>query len=97
MNKLGLYLKKLHNHLEMLQLSHMNVTNIVGGLFSLVPGTKKALPYVKKIFREDQTRWGTSSASYCYEVWLKHLVMLWQNGMRSLPHKLAELGPGNSL
>jgi hypothetical protein len=40
---------------------------------------------------------GTNSAPYCYDVWMKHLVLLAGAGMRGIPHTLAELGPGDSL
>jgi hypothetical protein len=39
----------------------------------------------------------TNSARYCYGVWLKHLVMLHESGLRTIPTTLAELGPGMSL
>lgn len=40
---------------------------------------------------------GTTSASYCYGVWLKHLSFATDNGLPGVPRTLAELGPGDSL
>ncbi len=40
---------------------------------------------------------GTNSARYCYSVWLRHLVLLYQNGIKMHPKIVAELGPGDSL
>lgn len=40
---------------------------------------------------------GTSSARYCYSVWLRHLVMAGQQGLNTRPSSIAELGPGDSL
>lgn len=40
---------------------------------------------------------GTQSARYCYSVWLRHLVIAHQNGLKGVPQVVAELGPGDSL
>jgi len=39
---------------------------------------------------------GTISASYCYSVWLRHLIRAHEQGFE-LPRVVAELGPGDSL
>jgi SAM-dependent methyltransferase len=67
----------------------VRIRPIIKGLLTFVPGIPKILPR-KRIS-------GTYSASYCYDVWLKHLTLLWENGMRTIPNTLAELGPGDSL
>jgi len=33
----------------------------------------------------------------CYEVWLKHPTLLWENQLQAIPNTVAELGPGDSL
>jgi SAM-dependent methyltransferase len=40
---------------------------------------------------------GTISARYCYAVWLRHQVLLAENGLNPHPQVIAELGPGDSL
>jgi len=40
---------------------------------------------------------GTSSARYCYSVWLRHAVMARNAGVWNTPQRIAELGPGDSL
>jgi hypothetical protein len=40
---------------------------------------------------------GTSSARYCYSVWLRHLVMAHRAGLPTAPQTVAELGPGDSV
>jgi len=65
--------------------------NILKGLLSLVPGINHVLP------KKNKPIGGTDSAIYCYGVWLKHLTMLYESGMHSVPNTLVELGPGSSL
>ena len=67
----------------------MRVKPIAKGLLTFIPGMRRILP--------KRETGGTNSASYCYGVWLKHLTLLWENGMRSIPSTIAELGPGDSL
>lgn len=39
----------------------------------------------------------TSSARYCYSVFLRHIYVLYKNGMNKYPEIIAELGPGGSI
>ena len=59
-------------------------------MLSWLPGTQRA-------FRNARAGGATGSALYCYGVWLKHLCLAWQRGMRSMPHTVVELGPGSSV
>ena len=67
----------------------MVIKPVVKGLLTYVPGMMKILP--------KGSGGGTKSAAYCYGVWLKHITLLWENGMHSIPNTLAELGPGDSI
>ncbi|MDR1357634.1 MAG: hypothetical protein LBJ58_08200 [Tannerellaceae bacterium] len=40
---------------------------------------------------------GTISARYCYSVFMRHIVQLFNNGMKTIPLRIAEFGPGDSL
>jgi SAM-dependent methyltransferase len=40
---------------------------------------------------------GTSSARYCYSVWLRHLVRAHEANLPIQPKRIAEIGPGDSL
>ena len=39
----------------------------------------------------------TTSARYCYAVWLRHLIHARKCGLRGIPETVAELGPGGSI
>jgi hypothetical protein len=40
---------------------------------------------------------GTTSAEYCYAVWLRHMVLVHRCGLPTSPQTLVELGPGDSI
>ena len=67
----------------------MKMRPVVKGLLTFIPGMQRILP--------KGAGGDTDSAYYCYGVWLKHLTLLWENGLRSMPNTIAELGPGDSL
>ncbi len=65
----------------------------------LLYGSATMLPLINAGLRKiyyNQTG-GTSSAAYCYSVWLRHLVLACDNGMKNMPKVVAELGPGDSI
>jgi len=66
----------------------ISIKSIIKGLLSYTP--------LKRIVIRKGTG-GTDSARYCYSVWLRHLVLLYENGMKEHPKIIAELGPGDSL
>lgn len=64
-------------------------------LKSMAHGLATFVPFVKSILARGTG--GTTSARYCYSVWLRHLVMAQGTGLNTLPQVIAELGPGDSL
>lgn len=54
-------------------------------------------PAIGDLVPEKAAGGATTSATYCYGVWLKHLTMLHHHGFRGVPGTIAELGPGNSM
>jgi hypothetical protein len=61
---------------------------LAAGIVSFIPGMEKVVA---------RGTGGTNSAAYCYSVWLRHLKMAAENGLRQIPQTVAELGPGDSL
>jgi hypothetical protein len=58
-------------------------------------GLATYLPVVKRFTNRGSG--GTDSARYCYGVWLRHLVSLYNAGLGAKWPVVAELGPGDSL
>lgn len=58
---------------------------------------KGALTYVLPRWAYSRKSGGTSSARYCYSVFLRHLVLLNQEVGFQTPRIVAELGPGDSI
>src|SRR5260370_9951425 len=59
---------------------------IAKGLASKIPGV-----------RSSPKGGDAPSASYSYDVWMKHLWHLSKNGLQKVPETVVELGPGQSL
>jgi len=64
------------------------IKQTIFGIISLVPGFSQYCVAFTG---------ATSSARYCYAVWLRHLVLAKTNGLNPKPKIVAELGPGGSL
>ncbi len=67
----------------------MYIKPLAKGLISFIPGSYE-------LFAKKRTG-GTVSARYCYSVWLRHLIMAYNNGLSKRICSVAELGPGDSL
>jgi SAM-dependent methyltransferase len=64
---------------------------------TLIPGAQKLPPIRARLRKRDLGTGGTSSARYCYSIWLRHLVMAASKGLNTDPSDVAELGPGDSI
>jgi SAM-dependent methyltransferase len=70
----------------MRMLSLREQLQIAKGFASRIPGIRKS------------PKGGQApSAPYSYDIWMKHLWHLWENGLRKMPETVVELGPGQSL
>jgi SAM-dependent methyltransferase len=66
----------------------MYITPVIKGIATRIPGVKTLVA---------RKTGGTDSARYCYAVWLRHLLMAFDNGICVPPKVVAEIGPGDSL
>jgi hypothetical protein len=62
---------------------------------SLIVGIATYVPGLQRL--TGRKTGGTTSARYCYAVWLRHLSMLRQSALPTTFETMAELGPGDSL
>ena len=60
----------------------------------LLGGLKSALPFVRRC---DRGTGGTLDARYCYSVWLRHLSLMHDAGIATVPESVVEFGPGDSV
>lgn len=63
----------------------------------LFKGFIKSVPGIELIYRFNRSTGGTDNSRYCYSVWLRHLILAYQNGLNFIPENVVELGPGDSL
>jgi hypothetical protein len=63
------------------------------------PVLKGLATYIPGLYTVMSRRKTSSSgdAAYYYDLWIKHLTLLWASGMRAMPKSVAEFGPGQSL
>lgn len=59
----------------------------------IIRGIKRCLPGQYSL----KGTGGTTSARYCYSVWLRHLTILYELGVNTEPNVIAEFGPGDSI
>jgi hypothetical protein len=63
----------------------------------VVKGALTWVPPLDAWRRRHVSTGGTSSARYCYSVWLRHLVKLQRYGFQIKDARIAELGPGDTI
>ena len=65
----------------------------------IIPIVKGLLSYIPAIsrLRNPSPTGGTINSRYCYSVWMRHLIAAHKNGLQTIPHTIAEFGPGDSI
>lgn len=68
------------------------------GVIAVIKGIVTFIPGITKFIQKTSgATIGSTSARYCYSVWLRHLIIANKNGFIEHPKIVAELGPGDSL
>lgn len=76
----------------------MNIKTLLKVIAIHFPVLTGIATYIPGLFKfASKGTGGTTSARYCYSVWLRHLTMAYKNGLSTQPDAIAELGPGDSL
>ena len=74
-------------------LARWAVVPVLKGCLTLIPGVYRAVQRL----RDTSATGPLLPARYFYSVWLRHLVMAWENGLSTAPRVVAEFGPGSAL
>lgn len=69
---------------------HINNRSLVRSILSVIPGLLDRL-------KDRKIKVNSLTAKYCYSVWLRHLKLLRETGLETIPKVIAEIGPGSSL
>jgi Methyltransferase domain len=78
------------------RLSRQPARTLGGDAYLLAKGLATRVPGIYRIVPRKGTG-GSDTAYYCYSAWMKHLTLLHAHGLPSVPARVAELGPGDSL
>ena len=78
---------------------HFTDRNSILSIEMITKQLKGILTYVPGLYRllRQKKLGGSTSAAYCYEVWIKHITLLNQSGLNGVPKSVAELGPGDTI
>ncbi len=69
-------------------MARQHTRRLLTGIATYVPGVEQL---------SERATGGTNSAAYCYQIWLRHLILAGSVGLPTNPRCVAEVGPGDSL
>ena len=69
-------------------MARQHTRRLLTGIATYVPGVERL---------SERATGGTNSAAYCYQIWLRHLILAGSVGLPTDPRSVAEVGPGDSL